>query len=532
MVWMGETLSLTATQNPHRDTMVKRFATCLLTLLLFLWSSRLGTDGYELEYLLSAKNLLGNGSFAMASAPDGLHGIPERPEGVWILPRHNLLQVLLTVPLYLAGLPFNHLLPPAGEGLLGLPPGSLALVSLLNPLLTLIAMALIRGILIDLGHLSSTAWTAAAVYGIATMAWPYASIGMEPLQITCLLLAFRMFIRLGTKPDMYQTVLLAVSIAALMHTKISAPLIALPLALAGMIRLARGSMPRGRTLALYMGILAFAGLMWIHLYRLRSSGIYSAGFFTAFDPALIPRNLMGLLVSPGKSLPAYNPILLWCVPGVWGFLRRHREEGWVLAATGALTLLLASAWDWALIEESWGPRYAMPIVPIVLIMGAERFGIAHTSGRKLMFAAVLSVSILVQIPGVLYPNVRLLEAVHSDETSQVDLTVWIPELSPIRVGAHMIANQVRRSAGQAETSLEWHHYRGIVGMGSQARELRFETREWNRPYVLPFLAERYLRGVKPGQAADEADPGWLMPLWLGVTAVLLFGISGSILSPR
>lgn len=487
-----------------------------------MWSSRLGTDGYELEYLLSAGNLIRNGSMALPPGPDDLPGVADRIPGMFQLPRHNLLQVLLTVPFYLAGMPFNRLFTPLESGLMALPMGSLLAVSLLNPLLTLAAAVLILEIGIALGYPAPASRRAAIVYGFATMAWPYAAIGMEPLQTAAMLLAFLLYVRMLQNGSTGNGVLLALAITALMHTKISAPVLALPVAIAGIVHLLKNR--RIRALCLYSAILSLSAVLWFVLYEIRRNEFYGDHFFNNFVIRLVPRNILGMLISPGKSLFVYNPILLWCLPGIIAFFKRQRSLAMVMTITGVLCLVLTACWDWSLIEECWGPRYLMPFVPMLMIMGLDRLDPEPVRRRRLVFVLLLGLSVIVQIPGVLYPNVCLLGAVHNEDVPIVDLTTWAPDLSPVWVGWRMIGQKFDESFGYPPEPLRWHHYRGIVGHGTRPTVAEFDTRDVNRPYTAPFLLARYLQRPIDGTGADSQDPGWIFPLWLAVMLV-----SGSML---
>jgi hypothetical protein len=495
--------------------------------MLYAWSSRLGSDGYELEYFLSAGNFLRNGTFSMPGEPPEVPGVPERPPGMYHLPRHNLLQVFLAVPFYLAGMPFNSLVEPAGHGLKALPAGSLAAVSLLNPLLTAAAVILLFLIGKDFGHDAKTCQSAAVAFAIGTMAWPYAGIGMEPLQITMMLLCFLMFLRLQENGSTRYTLFLALSVAALLHTKISAPIVALPVAAAGLLQIAKtGKTKRWRNIFVYCAITGLSGAAWILLYLFRRQVNYTPGFFTALNPGLALRNSAGLLISPGKSLFVYNPILLWCLPGIPAFFSRRKPLALILSATAAGVFLVTIFWDWSIIEESWGPRYLMPLVPILIIMGMTRFQNDPSStlrSRKCLFVALFILSILVQVPGAVYPNVCLLRSVQFDENPILDLATWVPELSPVRVGWHLAGNRFRTAFNLPEKPLKWHYYRGFVGHGSGPAVTAFDTAEHNQPYTVLFMGVRHLQ--ESAGNTDYRDSGMLFVIWTAVTMGLLLAIA-------
>ncbi len=487
----------------------------------------MGFQGYELEYMLSAKNLVENGSFSMAVVPEDVPGLQPRPPHGVVLPRHNLLQVFFTVPLYLAGMPFNEALGSIDSGFQHLPMGSIFFISLLNPLMTVLAGMLILHIGTALGFSRKAALTGGVVYCIATMAWPYAAAGMEPLQITALLLSFSCLVQLERDRSWKTVLFTGGALTCLIHTKISAPLPAFPAATAALAILVwSDTRHKVGKIAVYAAILAGSLLLWFQLYRLRSQGMYSSGFFSNFKPELITRNIIAFIISPGKSIFVYNPILLWCLPGIALFFRKHRLLAVVMSVTGILILFLTACWDWSIIEESWGPRYLAPIVSIILIMGMSRFHLEPTlrSKRSIFFMGVLLVSVLVQAPGVLYHNAGILQTVGSSDVPILDLSTWAADLSPVVVGYHMIFNKFREAFGEPMEPYIWHHYRGVVGMGTGPSVAVFENHHLNRPETLIYYIDHFYRSAR-----DPGDLGRDRPALIVIWTVVTLGLLGAIL---
>jgi hypothetical protein len=509
-----------------RNNSLTCFVFVLFSLLaLYMWSSRLGIDGYELEFFLSADNLVRNGSLSMVHEPPDIPGVPDRHSDRYQLPRHNLFQVFLTVPFYVAGMPFNHLFRPAETGLLALPLGSLVAVSLLNPLLTVLCVILLYLIVRTLDYKESTCRFITVLYGVATMAWPYAVIGMEPLQTAMMLLSFLCFLNLARNINFKNSCILAVSLTALMHTKVSAPIVAFPTALAGFILLLHRRKQHKSGLFLYTVVLVLSGAIWFLLYQTRKQGIYSPGFFANFNLALIPRNIIGMLFSPGKSLFVYNPILVFTLAGIPVFFRKHRCFSLILWMTATATLILTACWDWALVEESWGPRYLMPLVPILMISGISNFDLTDRKrGFVILFAVLTMVSVLIQFPGVVYSNASLMRSVQNQDIAIVDLTVWTPDLSPVPVGWHLISNNVRSAFGYSSKPWRWLYYKGLVGQGAKPNIVAFETNHWNRPCPAIFLIARYLQRTVSSVHLEYPDSPVVFPIWMLVTAGILASI--------
>lgn len=489
---------------------------------LYLNTSRLGIDGYELEYLLSAKNLIASGSLYLSPEPNGVPGVMDRLNGQPLLPRHNLLQVFLALPFYIAGIPFNSLIPPQNTGVMALPAGSLISISLINPLLTLLGAFLVYRICRQVNQRTRTSELCAGIYAVATMAWPYSAIGMEPLQTASLLGSITCLLSLKHTINLKNTLMVSLILLCLMHTKISAPALALIPAIWVVLIIWHSNHPkRYRYLMIFISVMTVSSWIWFVLYSIRSQSFYASDFFAHFNAALIPRNIVGLIFSPGKGLFFFNLILLWGIPSLLSFPRRQLSLTWIFSGIIAIAFILVACWDWALIEESWGPRYLLPVVPLILIAGAPSFAPETICKHRKSFLLILILSILIQFPGVIYPGVCLLKYCQTEKIEVIDIATWIPELSPIKVGWHMALNQLRHSFGLSPEPLTWRYYSGIIGWGASASEIKLLNPHWNRPIPAPFLLTRFCQS-KPGNRSFEyPDPPWLFPVWLSSIIALI-----------
>jgi hypothetical protein len=112
---------------------------------------------------------------------------------------------------------------------------------------------------------------------------------------------------------------------------------------------------------------------------------------------------VGLLVSPGKSLFIYSPLLLLSVVGLRSFVQRRRLLAVGLAVAVVVYMLVhASIRNWSG-EWGWGPRYLVPLtlplaLPAVVVLERAR----RSGGRLLRWAAIVIVAtgLLVQVIGM------------------------------------------------------------------------------------------------------------------------------------
>jgi hypothetical protein len=121
-------------------------------------------------------------------------------------------------------------------------------------------------------------------------------------------------------------------------------------------------------LVLYFGVpvMVFVGIQGWHNFIRYDSFIefgYSFGWdHLGFSTPLIV-GLWGLLLSPGKSLFVYSPVILLGLFSFRRFLDTRKNEA--LLSLGIILAFIvphASWWAWSG-DRSWGPRFLLPIIP-------------------------------------------------------------------------------------------------------------------------------------------------------------------------
>jgi hypothetical protein len=101
----------------------------------------------------------------------------------------------------------------------------------------------------------------------------------------------------------------------------------------------------------------------------------------AFDfPA--PLGLYGLLLSPGKGVFLYAPILLLAFVYAGAMWRRGRAEVvLVLGITLGYLALYCRWYDW-MGGLAWGPRFLVPLIPLWVACSAARCSSRACAGRE------------------------------------------------------------------------------------------------------------------------------------------------------
>ncbi|HEX5503299.1 MAG TPA: phospholipid carrier-dependent glycosyltransferase [Thermomicrobiales bacterium] len=362
-------------------------------------------------------------------------------------------QSLLAVPLYLAGRALAPEFPAEQRDYV-----TRFAVSLFNPLVTAATVALLYLLARALGYGRRAALGLAAIYGLATGAWPHGrTFFAEPLTALCLLAAFYAMVRSGASrraPGWLVASGAAAAGAVAVKPQAAIALPVLGLYLLGTAALGAGDgesrwdghaiAPRTQDSGLRTqwvrdramlspssGLLSpessvlspsiarrlvaaalpwAAGLLLIALpYALYNAALYGSPLRTGYGtdrlfttPFLT--GLAGLTISSGKGLLWYSPPVALAALGWWPFSRRHRAEA--LACLGMLTVHLAfysrlSFWHG---DGSWGPRYLMIALPFVMLPlvallagpGARRWRRA----RLALVTAVAALGLAVQLLGV------------------------------------------------------------------------------------------------------------------------------------
>jgi hypothetical protein len=110
-----------------------------------------------------------------------------------------------------------------------------------------------------------------------------------------------------------------------------------------------------------------------------------------FLPHLLD-GLYGVLLSPGRSIFLYSPILTLAIPGAWLFYKKEKTLTLAAALTAVFYILMAASWHSWDGGWSWGSRLLTPIVPILGFLAAPAIDSAW--GRRGDFAVVLILGLL------------------------------------------------------------------------------------------------------------------------------------------
>ncbi|TAK35070.1 MAG: hypothetical protein EPO21_07435 [Chloroflexota bacterium] len=291
---------------------------------------------------------------------------------------YGLGQSLVAIPLYAAGKVLQPLVGVESAVFTRL------LASLLNAIVTALTVLLLYRCGRLLGYAVRPSLLLAVGYGLASMAWPYAkSFAGEPLTGALLLLGFFALQRSLDAREANRGRWLVLSGAAhgfVLLVRISSG-IALPVAVLYLLWRLVALRRRGGVglswllwrLLLWGGPVG-VGLALVAAYNLvRFGDPLSTGYQSIAWNVPPQVGLYGLLLSSGKGVFWYNPLLLTSLVGLAFMLARRRRVGLYILALALVWIGFHSPYRFWEGGWSWGPRLLLPIVPFLILPLGELF---------------------------------------------------------------------------------------------------------------------------------------------------------------
>jgi len=248
--------------------------------------------------------------------------------------------------------------------------------SVFNLLVTVASVVVLRRLLTRLGLAPRPSAVAALVFGTATIAWPHGrTFFTEPLASLCLLLAVDLLSSPGKTPGgkpghlLLAGVCFGWAILTRLDSLVAAPAIAWEL-----LRSARrlSTILLRACLAGLPVALAVAVMAAYNIYRF--GGMSRTGYEDQAEgvrfatPLLV--GLHGYLLTPGRSVFVYSPVLLLAIPGAAALWRRDQGFAVTAALVVAGYLGVMGKWqNWAG-GSDWGPRHIFQITPWLMMAAA------------------------------------------------------------------------------------------------------------------------------------------------------------------
>jgi hypothetical protein len=281
-----------------------------------------------------------------------------------------------------------------------------------------------------------------ALFAVASIAFPYSKMGQETVLQLALLTAFAGALRDGRG----WAVLSGVGAGMVLAEKPWAVVALVPLLWV---------MPR-RNLGWFLLPVA----LWLVAEGFYNDARTGSPLDTGRnEPSLFawafPFNFIGFLVSPGKGLLWYSPLVALGLLGLWRMRLDRPDLARVLALSFGLgTLTVSTLVFWS--DGTWGPRYLVAIAWIPLL-GIPWF-VTSVARRRVLYA-VAAIAVAVQLTAVTAPTTTMLfltdewtgQEVFQHVGEQPPVTTpfgrdpfrWIPELSPLLFQAKLFVSPLK-----------------------------------------------------------------------------------------
>ena len=145
--------------------------------------------------------------------------------------------------------------------------------------------------------------------------------------------------------------------------------------------------------AIWSVLFVVAGLCALAFYNwIRFSSPFNFGYSSIerFGSSVL-FGLYGILLSPGRSIFIYSPVLTLAIPGAWSFYKKEKILTIICTITILAYLVIIASWYSWEGGVSWGSRLLTPIVPILGFLVASTIEFALKNKRDMIVVGIFAI---------------------------------------------------------------------------------------------------------------------------------------------
>jgi len=253
--------------------------------------------------------------------------------------------------------------------------GILQATLLWNGFVTAATAALLWLTATRLGYTDRVGMQLGLLYGLCTIAWPYANHFFgEPLSAFSLLLAFYGLVTWQKCREVGWLWLAGAGAGIAVATVTAHLVLVIIFSLYALYIWLHSERKRPHEAIAFITPILMAGLLLSAYNDIRFDDLFKTGYhFTAGEGFTTPflQGAWGLLFSPYRSLFLHTPLLFLMPLGLIAFSRRHRAEGTTITALSIALITLYSMWWMWWGGFAWGPRFLVLGIDLCTVIGTR-----------------------------------------------------------------------------------------------------------------------------------------------------------------